>query len=382
MTLIQTPPPQSSNHPLQPLIDRLLRAEALLPDSETNLLEVVGILKSYGVVLKAYAENLIYIADYQFLKLFPFFKYFNGEVTLSKLLKHWWHDRINYEYAEYCMRAMMWHGGGGLDAYLDSPEFAQACEAAIQAKLKGNRLMQGLHWLAADFLPEQIRQLAYYSALGQFWTVMYEIFLTLSDRYDVGDVRSIPEVVAHIKDGLVANAQKPIIYSVQILGDRYDIMPPEAGLTFLMDAAVPYVEAVFFRGTPFLGTVSYNAQAQQIPVEQSNFAYGALYADPIPVGGAGIPPTLLMQDMRHFLPDYLADYYRKGLRGDADVRVQITQSFQKSMFCVTSAALQGLLPHPATTTLPHEKAANQAFLASWMDRLMSSRIAVVQLPGR
>jgi CO2 hydration protein len=188
--------------------------------------------------------------------------------------------------------------------------------------------------------------------------------------------------VAHIKDGLVANAQKPIIYSVQILGDRYDIIPPEAGLTFLMDAAVPYVEAVFFRGTPFLGTVSYNAQAQQIPVEQSNFAYGALYADPIPVGGAGIPPTLLMQDMRHFLPDYLADYYRKGLRGDADVRVQITQSFQKSMFCVTSAALQGLLPHPATTTLPHEQAANQAFLASWMDRLMSSRIAVVQLPGR
>jgi hypothetical protein len=109
-TLSPASPP---NHPLQPFIERLLRAEALLPDTEINLMEVVGILKSYGVVLDAYAVNLKYIADHQFLRLFPFFKYFNGEVTLPKLLKHWWHDRINYEYAEYCMRAMLWHGGGG-----------------------------------------------------------------------------------------------------------------------------------------------------------------------------------------------------------------------------------------------------------------------------
>ena len=89
-----------------------------------------------------------------------------------------------------------------------------------------------------------------------------------------------------------------------------------------------------------------------------------------------------MQDMRHFLPDYLADYYRQGLRGDEDVRVQITQSFQKSMFCVTSAALQGLLPHAATTQAPQEQAANQIFLAGWMDRLMASRLAIVQLSER
>jgi len=373
---------KTSEHPLQPFIHRLLNAEALLPDNETNLIEVVGILKSYGVVLDAYAKNLVYIADDQFLRLFPFFKYFNGEVTLSKLLKHWWHDRINYEYAEYCMRSMLWHGGGGLDEYLDSAEFAQTCEAAIQAKLGNNFFMRGLHRLFPEFLPEQVRQSAYYSGLGQFWTVMSEIFLTLSDDYDAGKLQSIPDVVAHIKAGLVAAAGNPITYSVVIHGTTYDLIPPAAGLTFLMDTAVPYVEAIFFRGTPFLGTVSYNAQAQQIPPEQERFDYGALYADPLPVGGAGVPPTLLMQDMRHFIPDYLADYYRKGLRGDDDIRVQITQSFQKSMFCVTSAALQGLLPHAPNTTEADEQAENQAFLAYWMDRLMSSRLEVVQLPSR
>ncbi|MEM1279336.1 MAG: CO2 hydration protein [Cyanobacteria bacterium P01_H01_bin.152] len=375
-------PNLASDHPLQPFIERLLNAEALLPDTETNLLEVVGILKSYGIVLDAYAVNLKYIADSQFLRLFPFFKYFNGEITVNKLLKHWWHDRINYEYAEYCMRTMLWHGGGGLDDYLDSDEFQHHCARAIQAQLQGNFWLQGVHRLFPEFLPEQVRQSAYYSGLGQFWTVMSDIFLTLSDLYDQNQLTSIPAVVAHIKDGLVAAAALPITYSVEIRGDRYDLLPESAGLTFLWDTAVPYVEAVFFRGTPFLGTVSYNAQVQQISPDQSRFAYGALYADPVPVGGAGVPPTLLMQDMRHFVPDYLADYYDQGRRGAEDVRVQITQSFQKSMFCVTSAALQGLLPHPPKTQEPQEQAANQAFLAAWMDRLMASRLGVVQLTDR
>lgn len=375
-------PAAKATHPLQPYIDRLLRMEALLPDNRTNLLEVVGILKSYGVVLDAYAKNLIYIADEQFLVLFPFFKYFNGNITLAKLLKHWWHDRINYEYAEYCMRGMLWHGGGGLDAYLDTPEFVETSLAAVRAKIQTNPLMQGLHWLFPEFLLEQVRQSAYYSGLGQFWTVMSEIFLTLSDLYDTGQITSVPAVVAHIKAGLIEAAANPITYRVEISDTHYDLLPSSAGLTFLPDVAVPYVEAIFFRGTPFLGTVSYNAQANQISPEQSRFSYGALYADPLPVGGAGIPPTLLMQDMRHFLPEYLADYYRQGVRGDDDLRVQITQSFQKSMFCVTSAALQGLLPHAADTINPQEQAANQDFLAYWMDRLMSSRLEVVQMPSR
>ena len=366
-------------HPLEPFIDRLLNAEALLPDSETNVLEVVGILKSYGVVLDAYSKNLIYIADHQFLVLFPFFKYFNGRVTLPQLLRHWWHDRINFEYAEYCMKTMLWHGGGKMDEYLDSEEFLQLCQRAVAAKLKTNPLIGGLHALFPDFLPEQVRQLVYYSALGQFWRVMSDLFIDLSDAYDAGDVITIPEVVAFIKAGLVAAAANPITYSVEIDGTPYDLLPKAAGLTFLMDVAVPYVEAVFFRGTPFLGTVSYNAQAGQISADQGRFDYGALYADPLPIGGAGIPPTLLMQDMRHYLPNYLTAFYQSSGRGLDDVRVKICQSFQKSMFCVTSASLQGLLPHPADTENPSERAANHAFLAGWMDRLATSRLDVVQL---
>ena len=113
---------KSSNHPLAEYIQRLQTGETLLADTPGNVMEVVGILKSYGIVLDAYSTNLNYIAENQFLVFFPFFKYFNGKISLRKLLRHWWHDRINFEYAEYCMKAMMWHGGGGLDNYLDTEE--------------------------------------------------------------------------------------------------------------------------------------------------------------------------------------------------------------------------------------------------------------------
>jgi CO2 hydration protein len=368
---------KKKNHPLAEYIDRMMQGIPLLPDNADNVEEVVGILKSYGIVLDAYSNNLIYIADHQFLELFPFFKYFNGEVTPSKLLKHLWHDRINFEYAEYCMRAMMWHGGGGLDTYLDSPEFLELAGKAIQVKTAGNAIVRGFNWMSPDFLNEQVRQLAYYSALGQFWRVMSDMFIDLSDRYDAGKIQTIPDVVAHIKAGLVAAANLPITYGVEIKGKHYDIIPKSAGLTFLMDTAVPYVEAVFFRGTPFPGTVSFNAQAHQIPAEQSAFIYGALYADPVPIGGAGIPPTQLMQDMRHFLPDYLMQRYHNTLRDELDLRVKICQTFQKSMFCVTSAAIFGLAPHPLDTQVEAEKEANRAYFTAWMDRFIESRLVAV-----
>jgi CO2 hydration protein len=360
-------------------LDRLMKGVPLLPDNPDNVEEVVGILKSYGVVLDAYSNNLIYIADEQFLVLFPFFKYFNGEVSVGKVLKHWWHDRINFEYAEYCMRAMMWHGGGGLDEYLDSPEFIALARVAIDAKTKSNLFVRGLDRLSSDFLYEQVRQQAYYSALGQFWRVMSDMFISLSDRFDEGKIQTIPQVVEHIKLELVAAAALPITYGVKIEGKHYDILPAAAQLTFLMDTAVPYVEAVFFRGTPFPGTVSYNAQAHQIPYDIAEFTYGALYADPVPIGGAGIPPTQLMQDMRHYLPDYLYDRYRNTPRGEMDLRVKICQSFQKSMFCVTSAAIFGLAPHPLDTQSPAEQTANRAYFSGWLDRLATSRLAQVNL---
>jgi CO2 hydration protein len=365
------------NHPLVEYIQRLQTGQALLKDSPENVLEVVGILKSYGVVLDAYSKNLIYIAENQFLVNFPFFKYFDGEISVQKLFRHWWHDRINFEYAEYCMKTMMWHGGGGLDAYLDSQEFADICKVVINIKLKNNPLMLGIHQLFPDFLIEQLRVSAYYSGLGQFWQVMADIFLTLSDRYDQGKIKSIPEVVKYIKAGLVADALKPITYNVKIRDRVYEIIPKSVSLTFLADTAVPYVEAVFFRGTPFLGTVSLNAQAYQVPPDQSRFQYGALYADPLPIGSAGIPPTLLMQDMRHYLPEYLHNIYRRSPRGEDDLRVQICMSFQKSMFCVTTAAILGLLPYPMDTGNQSEQNANRVYLEKWMDRLKTSQIMEV-----
>ncbi|MEH1847560.1 MAG: CO2 hydration protein [Nostoc sp.] len=363
-----------TNEPLPEFIERLQTGQALLTDTPENVVEVVGILKSYGVVIDAYSINLNYIAEHQFLVFFPFFKYFNGEVSFQKLLRHWWHDRINFEYAEYCMKGMMWHGGGGLDTYLDTKEFQERAQAVITAKFKNNPLILGINQLFPDFLTEQLRVSAYYTGLGQFWRVMADIFLSLSDRYDKGEIKSIPQIVDHIKAGLVENASKPITYTVKVREKLYEIIPEDVGLTFLADTAIPYVEAVFFRGTPFQGTVSYNAQAYQISPDQSRFQYGALYADPLPIGGAGIPPTLLMQDMRHYLPEYLHEIYRRSLRGEDDLRVQICMTFQKSMFCVTTAAILGLAPYPIDTKDPFEEKANRVYFAKWMSRLETSRL--------
>ncbi|MCC0177491.1 CO2 hydration protein [Waterburya agarophytonicola K14] len=359
-------------------IARLEKGDALLDDSPQNLLEVVGILKSYGVVLDAYSVNLCYIANTQFLKLFPLFKYFNGEVNSEKIAQFLWHDRINYEYAEYCMKSMFWHGGGGLDAYLDSPKFADETDKLIEAYYKYNPLMLGLHKVFKDFLPEQMRQMSYYSGLGQFWRVMSDIFINLSDSYDHGEIKCIPDVVEFILDGLVADATRPITYTVKVGKQEFAILPESAELTFLADTAVPYVEAIFFRGTPFTGTVSYNAQAYEIPYDPGMFNYGALYADPLPIGGAGIPPTLLMQDMRHFLPDYLSQFYQKNsIRGEGDLRIQICESFQKSMFCVTTAAVQGLAPHALSTSDPEQQFANRKYLKGWLNRILESQVIAI-----
>ena len=364
-------------NPLAEYVHRLQTGEALLKDSPENVLEVVGILKSYGVVLDAYSKNLIYIAEHQFLVFFPFFKYFDGNISFAKLFRHLSHDRINFEYAEYCMKTMMWHGGGGLDIYLDTKEFQERAKAVIAAKFKYNPLMLGLNELFPEFLIEQLRVSAYYTGLGQFWRIMADMFLSLSDRYDNGEIKSIPQVVEHIKLALVADAITPITYSVKIGDKVYDLIPKSVGLTFLADTAIPYVEAVFFRGTPFLGTVSLNAQAYQVPPDLSRFQYGALYADPLPIGSAGIPPTLLMQDMRHYLPEYLHNIYRRSLRCEDDLRVQICMSFQKSMFCVTTAAILGLLPYPLDTQDLSEQKNNQVYLEKWVSRLENSRLLEV-----
>jgi CO2 hydration protein len=352
---------------------RLLAGETLLEESANHLMEVVDVLESYGVVLDAYSRNLIYQAETQFLNPFPIFKFLDGDHSPGKIWRHLIHDRINFEYAEYCMRAMLWHGTGGLDAYLDSDPFRGLCQEIIQRKTRRDPLLALLHPLFPEFLPELIRAAATTHALGQFWRVMSDLFVALAEAERKGSVASIEAVVVFLKDGLVAAAAQPITYGVSIGGEHLWVLPPEAGLTFLMDVAVPYVEAVFLRGTPFLGTVSFNAQAEQIPADQADFAYGALYADPLPTMGAGIPPSLLMQDMFRHLPERLHAWYRGQGRGEGDVRVKICMSFQKSMFCVTNAAIRGTFPHPLATEVPGEQGANRAYAAAWATRLSKAR---------
>ncbi|MFM7087072.1 MAG: CO2 hydration protein [Cyanobium sp.] len=352
---------------------RLLAGETLLTDTADHLLEVVAVLESYGEVLDAYSINLIYQAEQQFLNPFPIFKYLDGDLSPAKIWRHLNHDRINFEYAEYCQKAMFWHATGGLDGYLDSPAFQDHCLRIIAAKRRRDPLLALLHPLFPDFLPELIRSAATTHALGQFWRVMSDLFLDLAAAERDGRVRSIPQVVEFIKQGLVAAAANPIRYGVQIGAEHFWVLPPEAGLTFLVDVAVPYVEAVFLRGMPFLGTVSFNAQAQQISPDQAQFTYGALYADPLPSMGAGIPPSLLMQDMYRHLPEALHQWYRERTRGEGDVRVKICMSFQKSMFCVTNAAINGTMPHALTSTDPAEQAANEAYADSWAARLGIAR---------
>jgi hypothetical protein len=119
--------------------------------------------------------------------------------------------------------------------------------------------------------------------------------------------------------------------------------------------------------------VSFNAQAQQISPDLSQFRYGALYADPLPTMGAGIPPSLLMQDMYRHLPERLHERYRHTSRGEGDVRVKICMSFQKSMFCVTNAAIAGTFPHPLHDPTPAATAANRAYAEAWAARLCLAR---------
>lgn len=407
-TATKLPP---STHEFAEVIHRLEAGGAMLPDTPENLMQIIGLYKAYAVPMDFYWRDLLYIAERVFLNPFPFFKYFlpqeyldlhnhyagddadlriwRGEATahpellafmqkgetakMPKLFHHLLHDRVNMEFAEACMRAMLWHRGmgGKFDPYLDTPEYKAAADRAIKAYFKGNPVMLGLHKMFPEMFLEQVRQLSYYANLGLFWEVMAPVFFEMSDRYDNGEITSVPEAMNFLVNGIFAVAGRPIYHHVYIRGECYEIIPKSCGFTWLYEAALPYVEAVFYRTAPFRGTKSYNAQAEQIPADQKDFHYGILYADVNPVAMAGIPPTLLMQDMLHFLPQYLVDYYQQHCRGEDDMLIQLGVSFQRSMFCVTSAVIQALraaLLYPLDDQNPKHLQANRAFFEAQMDR--------------
>ena len=402
-----------SKHEFADIIHRLEAGGAMLPDTPENLMQIIGIYKAYAVPMDFYWRDLLYIAERVFLNPTPAFKYFlpqeyldlenhyagdnadlriwRGEATahpellqfmekgetknIPRLFHHLWHDRVNMEFAEACMKAMFWHGRdmglGKFDAYLDSEEYRQNADRAIKAYFKNNPLMLGLYKLFPEMFLEKVRELSYYSNLGLFWEVMAPVFFEMSDRYDEGTITTVPEAMNLLVNGIFAIAGRPIYHHVYIDGEMYEIIPKSKGFTWLYEAALPYVESVFYRTAPFRGTKSYNAQAHEVPNEQKDFHYGILYADVFPVGTAGIPPTLLMQDMLHFLPSYLQDYYHQHCRGEEDMLIQLGITFQRSMYCVTSAVIQALrtaLLYPLDDPNPKHLKANRKFFESQLDR--------------
>ncbi|MBG0745308.1 MAG: CO2 hydration protein [Planktothrix agardhii KL2] len=409
-TLSQTKLPPST-HEFSQIIHRLEAGGAMLPDTPENLMQIIGIYKAYAVPMDFYWRDLLYIAEQVFLNPLPFLKYFipqeyldlhnhyagddadlrvwrgeatahpellafieKGETTkMPKLLHHLWHDRVNMEFAEACMQAMFWHRdmGGQFDPYLDTDEYKTNADKAIKAYFKKNPMMMGLYKLFPDLFLEQVKMMSYYSNLGLFWEVMAPVFFEMSDLYDEGKISSVPEAMNFLVNGIFAIAGRPIYHHVYIDGECYEIIPKSKGFMWLYEAALPYVEAVFYRTSPFRGTKSYNAQAQQVPDDQNDFHYGILYADIFPVGTAGIPPTLLMQDMLHFLPNYLVEYYQKHCRGEDDMLIQLANSFQRSMYCVTSAVIQALrtaLLYPLDDKNPKHLMANRQFFEGQLDR--------------
>ncbi|MCM1983913.1 CO2 hydration protein [Lyngbya confervoides] len=425
--MVQAPPTNGlppSTHKFAEVIHRLEAGGAMLPDSPENLMQIIGIYKAYAVPMDFYWRDLLYIAEQVFLNPFPFFKYFlpdsyldrpnhyagdgadlriwrgeadahpelrafiaTGETRkMPKILHHLWHDRINMEFAEACMRSMLWHGPdmglGKFDAFLDSEEYRANADRAIRAYFRGNPAMLGLYRLFPDMFLEQCRQMSYYANLGLFWEVMAPVFLEMSDLYDEGKMTTVPEAMTFLVNGIFAIAGRPIYHQVHIRGECYELIPKSKGFMWLYEAALPYVEAIFYRTAPFRGTKSYNAQVKQVPAQQQDFHYGILYADVFPVGTAGIPPTQLMQDMLHFLPPYLVDYYQQHCRGEDDMLVQLGISFQRSMYCVTSAVIQALrtaLLYPLDDPNPEHLRANRSFFEAQLDRFQRPEARLIDI---
>jgi hypothetical protein len=80
-----------------------------------------------------------------------------------------------------------------------------------------------------------------------------------------------------------------------------------------------------------------------------------------------------MDDMYHFLPDYLVKYYQEHCRGEEDVLIQLGITFQRSMYNVTSAVIQALrtaLLYPLDDPNPRHLMKNRQFFEAQIDRFL------------
>jgi hypothetical protein len=63
----------ASTHPYAEIIHRLEAGGSMLPDSEENLKQIIGIYKAYAVPMDFYWRDLLYIAEQVFLNPLPAF---------------------------------------------------------------------------------------------------------------------------------------------------------------------------------------------------------------------------------------------------------------------------------------------------------------------
>jgi len=86
----------------------------------------------------------------------------------------------------------------------------------------------------------------------------------MSDIYDEGGFKGVPDAMNFLVNGIFAIAGRPIYHHVYIRGEN---APNHQRLHVAVRSCL-YVEAVFYRTSPFRGTKSYNAQAKQVPDDQ------------------------------------------------------------------------------------------------------------------
>jgi len=77
----------------------------------------------------------------------------------------------------------------------------------------------GLYKAFPDLFLEQCRQMSYYSNLGLFWEVMAPVFFEMSDIYDEGGFKGVPDAMNFLVNGIFAIAGRPIYHHVYIRGE-------------------------------------------------------------------------------------------------------------------------------------------------------------------
>ena len=89
--------------------------------------------------------------------------------------------------------------------------------------------------------------------------------------------------------------------------------------------------------------------------------------------------------MFHFLPPYLLDYYKQFCRGHDDILNQLAISFQRSMYCVTSAVIQALrtaLLYPLDDPNPRHLKANREFFETQVSRFLRPEARLRNIQGQ